>query len=75
MIRRQNVAIEEALIDYGVEAAKRGEDPIEAMSERRKEVAVLVELVKRGYLTPPPDSRWTVKGKALAARLRAAGLT
>jgi hypothetical protein len=41
------------------------------MRERRKEVAFLAYLVQRGYLTPPPDSRWTVKGKRLALRLRA----
>jgi hypothetical protein len=68
VFRRQQAAINEALIDYGVEVAKRGEDPIEAMWERRKEVALLTGLVKRGYLTPPPHPRWTVKGKALAAR-------
>lgn len=77
-IRHAKAKSKELLIDYGVEAAKRGEDPIEAMWERRKEVAFCVELVKQGYISVDIQNgavvatHTTVKGRKLMARIRAA---
>ncbi len=78
-IRRNTKRRDESLIDYGVEAVKRGEDPIEAMREKRKECALWQALIRNGYLSVDVQSgevvscRWTAKGRKLAARLRVAG--
>ncbi len=78
-IRRNRKRRDESLIDYGVEAAKRGDDPIEAMREMRKEWALWQALIRNGYLSVDMQGvevvscRWTAKGRKLAARLRAAG--
>lgn len=78
-IRRNKKQYEEHLIDYGVEAVKRGEDPIEAIRTRRKEDAFRAALIRNGYLSVDVQGgevvscRWTAKGRRLATRLRAAG--
>jgi len=75
--RHAKAVSKELLIDYGVEAAKRGEDPIEAMRERRNEVAFCAELVMQGYMTVDIEggsvvaTHMTAKGRRLMARIRA----
>lgn len=69
-IRQVKAQNRERLIDYGVEAASRGEDPIEAMKEHALRMAMHWELFQRGYVTA--EGRRTAKGRILFARMKAA---
>lgn len=69
-IRQVKAQNRERLIDYGVEAASRGDDPIEAMNDFALRMAMHWELFQRGYLTE--DGKQTAKGRILFARMKAA---
>lgn len=68
-IRHARAETEERLIDEGVKAARRGEDPIAHMSDLRERAAFFAEAVRQGYFTK--DGRTTVKGRKLMVRVRA----
>lgn len=59
---------EEWLIDQGVEAAKRGEDPIKAMNELRVRAELARRLWRAGYLDD--QARWTAKGRKMLRACR-----